>query len=65
MDFQTFSEKEKEKAFNTIGPTSAHSAQTYTEYRRARDRAVIFVQRPSVGDLFSNAMSQEQGNTKY
>jgi hypothetical protein len=46
MDFQTFSEKEKEKAFNSIGPASAHSAQTYTEYRRAR--AVIFAQRPSL-----------------
>jgi hypothetical protein len=48
MDFQTFTEKEKEKAFNSIGPASAHSAQTYTEYRRARVRAVIFAQRPSL-----------------
>jgi hypothetical protein len=48
MDFQTFLEKEKEKAFNSIGPSSTHSAQTYTEYRCARDRVVIFAQRPSL-----------------
>jgi hypothetical protein len=46
--FPNLIRKRKRETINSVGPKPAQSAQIYTEFGRARDRAVNFAKRPSV-----------------